>query len=120
MCRPAARLLRFKSSTARIADFNTELLPTRRHLAPFEFSNFKNSLKSRGSRIVAKGDLTEKLERLKALLWTSREPIVAVVGWGMEVYYLDGAAIETNIVWSVHAAFYFSCTRPGSPVPARV
>jgi hypothetical protein len=75
----------------------------RRYLAPFEFSNFKNSLKSRGSRIVAIGDLTEELERLEALGGTSREPELAVLGWSMEAYDFHGGSIEANGVRKIHA-----------------
>src|SRR4051812_38373976 len=74
----------------------------RRYSAPVAFNNFKNSLKSRGSRIVAIGDLTEKFERLKPLGGSFRQPVCAVALALAELVRVHHRTIDLDVVRGGH------------------
>src|SRR5690242_12990134 len=70
--------------------------------ADFEFNNFKNSLKSRGSRIVAIGDLAQQFEGFEAFGGGLGHPVLPVVRFVFHATHFEYAAIEPVVLGDVH------------------
>src|SRR5262249_35833615 len=84
-----------------------------------EFSNFKNSLKSRGSWIVAIVDLAQELEILHPLMWRARQPILPVAVLIFEPIYSECVAIHAQSI-DVHGLSIALNTPPAiSPKSSR-
>lgn len=69
---------------------------------PIEFNNFKNSLKSLGSRIVAIRNLAKNFEGFEAFVGSFRKPVLPVVGFTGQVRSFRYAAIQLVFVRQIH------------------
>src|SRR4051812_17555724 len=80
-----------------------------RYSADFEFNNFKNSLKSRGSRIVAIGDLAQQFEGFEAFGGGLGHPVLAIVRLILDAPDLQHATLEAIPVRHIHICI-LSCS----------